>query len=178
MRTLLSRFLVLALSLGLLTGSLLPASPALAQQSSAELSITITDGYVAYLLETQLPPELLEGQAVPLENPRLGFAPGGVLLLTVNTEIAPFGPVEPTITINVAVANNTLSVDIETISLSGLVVPAAILAAGGFDVTEIESLIQDQANDALAGLAGDLGIQLVGIDTTNATLTIHLSSVP
>ena len=170
MRRALTRVVTLLLAATLLMST----SSALSAQTAPEagLRVTITEEYIAYLLETQLA-DALEGQAMQIENPRVDIRPNQQLALTIATNLPPLGDVEPTITISIDIADNQLDMTIEGIALQGLQVPAGLVQG---QIDPIEQMAEDQANAALADLAESAGIELVGIRTTERLLTIFLDA--
>ena len=170
MRKILTRTVTLILAAMLLINT---PSALLAQTApDAGLRVTISEEFIAYLLETQLA-DALEGQEMQIENPRLDIRPNQQLALTIATNLPPLGDVEPTITIDLDITDNHLDMSIVGIALQGLQVPATLVQG---QIGPIEQMAEEQANSALADLAESAGIEVVGIRTTERLLTIYLRS--
>jgi hypothetical protein len=176
MQKVLTRMVALMLAVSLLVGSSLAPQSVLAQTpSQSDIRITITESFIAYLLETQLD-DALEDMPIPLENPRVDLKPDNKIDLTVLTVLQGLGSIEPTITIGLAVEGNRLLVTLETLTNRGVSMPMTMPLLAG-QIGPVQEGLQATVDEALAGLTESAGLAISGIRTTDTLITIYMSAV-
>jgi len=174
MRNLRTRIVVLILAVGLLVGPSLTPRQALAQSDA--IRITITESFVSHILTTPAVTDVLATLPTRVENPRIDIKPDNKINLSIFTELPPpFGETDLTLTLGIAAANGTLTINIETLTIRGASLPAnnPLLAP---QIAPIQDQIQTAVTDGLAGLSDSAGLTISGFSTTETLIVVSMAA--
>jgi hypothetical protein len=168
------RLTLLVVLVFLCTASLQSVVFAQEELPPGDFRIVIRESFLLEQMETQFQPILnnLPSYGIPLEEPAINLLPDNRIAVSATTQV-PFlnrpVTVRPTVTIALAAENNRMSLEIESVNLEGIALPAALIAP---QIEGIQTQLETQINLVLEQFSRIFELELVGIGTTEDLLIL------